>query len=355
MFNGYKDKNRRWPKTNLQAQSSASGFTAACELTPAQVVELVQRGELRFADNQGNMRLAYLTTVISEDAYLQDLFGHVVDKQAAQAMVAMASDAFWPNYPPAGSVVIQPDMTFCGFMPTGDPIVFVDSRVSCNLGVFGRTGASKTCFNYVIIWQLIKKGYTVVVFQQKNEYDDWATDPELEGKVLPLRYSDFKIALGQAARGVNQRHHIYMLSDNLSRSYSRLYAQRFGEDVLMARSKSLPAGMHLPLSLFIEAVEKYRPGRGGVEARYKESMLYTLKDIKNCFGDIFDYYCSDFMDRLFEFKGLITITIDVPIAGSTFFITHAIQHEYERRKSSSEEPDSFQPIVFFGGRRNNLN
>jgi hypothetical protein len=75
-------------------------------------------------------------------------------------------------------------------------------------------------------------------------------------------------------------------------------------------------------------------------------MLYTLKDIKNCFGDIFDYYCSDFMDRLFEFKGLITITVDVPIAGSTFFITHAIQHEYERRKSSSEEPDSFQPIVF---------
>jgi hypothetical protein len=260
-------------------------------------------------------------------------------------MTAMASDPFWPNYPASGSVVVTPDMVFCGLMPTGDPIVFVDSRICCNLGEFGRTGASKTCYNYMIVRQFVKKGYTVVVFQQKNEYDDWATDPGLEGKVLPLRFSDFKIALGQAARGVDQKHHIHTLFDDLARSSGRLYSQRLGEDIFTSRSRNLPNGLYLPFSLFMEAIVHFRPGPGSVEGYYKESMLYTLKDLKNCFGDIFDYYYSEFLDRLFEWRGLIPVTVDVPVGASTFFITHVVRHEYERRKSSSEDPESFTPIV----------
>ena len=333
---------RNWQKKGwggkTGSQSTTSGFVNKQTITPAQIIQLVKDGKLRFADNPSNLNIAY-HTIMMPDEYMEDLFNIVIDKAAAEAMVS--DDEFLENYPPVGSIALTPADIFCGFMPTGDPIVFTDTRLFCNIGGFGRTGASKTCWNYMVIRQLVKRGFTVVVFQRKNEYDDWATDPELEGLVLPLRYSDFKIALGQAAQGVNQKHHKHILYDNMARSYQRMYAQRLAEEIDNNQSRKLPKGMSLPFPLLIEAVEKFRPGHGYVEARYKESMLYTLKDIEHCFGDIFGYYQSNFLDRLFEWKGLISITIDVPVAPSTFLITHIINYEYERRKNSAENIDSF--------------
>jgi len=70
-----------------------------------------------------------------------------------------------------------------------------------------------------------KNNFLIPVFQQKEEYSDLAVDPELKGKVLPLRDSNFKISAFQEANGVTHRHHVHIFFDDFGHSFGRIYAQ----------------------------------------------------------------------------------------------------------------------------------
>jgi hypothetical protein len=177
----------------------------------------------------------------------------------------------------------------------------------------------------VLLMTTGKNDILILVFQQKEEYSNWATDPELKGIVLPLQSSDLKISIFQEPDGVSHRHHVHIFFDDFARSYSRMYAQRLGEDVEEKESKKLPKNNYLPWTIFTERLE-FKPGHGYVENRYRESMLYACKDWKNCFGDIFDYYQSDMLNMIYGWSGLCPITIDAPIAASTALITTIVRN-----------------------------
>ena len=191
-----------------------------------------------------------------------------------------------------------------------------------------------------------KKDILVLVFQQKEEYSDWATDPELKDKVLPLRAGDFKISVFQEPDGVTHRHHVHTFFDDFARSYGRMYAQRLGEDVEERQSKKMPRQLFLPWSRFIETLGKNPPTYGYVENRYRESMLYAGKDWKSCFGDIFDYYRSDMLDRLYDWSGLCAITIDAPIAASTALITIIIRYLQNKSRQIFESGGIPKAIIY---------
>ncbi len=308
-------------------------------------LEMALRPDLRLADNPANLRLAYLLAIGEDDPDLEELFGLVVDKQTSQAVLGTATDKFWANYPALGSVPCTPNDIICGFMPSGEAITFDPFRTFCNIGVFGRTGSTKTSWLYPVILQLVRKGFQVVVFQQKTEYDDWATDSELAGMVLPLRYEDFMVSRFQSPPGVPARSHLYTHFNDLAGSSGRLYAQRLAHDIAKRAGKKLTRRLYLPLSRLIEEMEKFKPGRGDVEAHYKESMLYALKDIQNSFGNVYDYYYSDFLDKLFQRGGLVTITLDAPIAVSTDAVINTVRYIYSWRKYSGRDSETFRPLV----------
>ena len=149
--------NKRRPSAGRQFVHQKMFFVPDKSLTSAEILNLVQNSQLRFADNPVNLELAYLTSLMSEDDYLQDLFRHAVDEQIGQAM--LAGDEFRDAYPPAGSVSVTVDMICAGLMPTGDPIVFDGTRLFCNFGLFGRTGSGKTSWLYLIVKQLLTRDF----------------------------------------------------------------------------------------------------------------------------------------------------------------------------------------------------
>jgi hypothetical protein len=63
-------------------------------------------------------------------------------------------------------------------------------------------------------------------------------------------------------------------------------------------------------------------------------MLYALKDIQNSFGDVYDFYYSDFLNNIFQYKGLVTITLDAPIAAATDAVINIVRYVYNQRKYS---------------------
>jgi hypothetical protein len=297
-------------------------------------LEMALRPELRIADNLENLRLAYMLAISENDPDLEELFGLVLDKQQTQAMLGAATDPYYMNYPALGSTPFKSNDIVCGLMPTGEAISFDPFRIFSNIGVFGRTGSSKTSWLFPVVIQLVRKGFQVVVFQQKTEYDDWATVPELAGRVLPLRYEEFMVSRLQSPPGVPARSHLYTHFNDLAGSTGRLYAQRLAHDIAKKEGKKLRRRLYLPLSRLIEAMEKFKPGRGDVEAHYRESMLYALKDIQNSFGDVYDFYYSDFLNNIFQYKGLVTITLDAPIAAATDAVINIVRYVYNQRKYS---------------------
>lgn len=345
-----KQKQRSYKKDSNKRSNNHIPSTQ--HLTPEQVARLMLKcPELRLSDNPANIEIAQLLTGMPEDPYMQELF-QLIERDGIANTIA-ADDTFLGNYP-SGRVIVTPDMVVCGVMPTGDPIVFEYNRLFCNMGVFGRTGSGKTSWLYLLLKQLLKRdsmktdkdNILIVVFQQKDEYNHWAADPELKNMVLPLSDNDFKISPFQSTKGLSQKHHVHAFFDDFSRSYGRIYAQRLGEDVALKRLKTLPKELHLPWSLYMEALDKFRPGHGNVESRYRESMQYASKDLKNCFGDIFDYYQSDMLDCIYDWSGLVSITVEVPVAASTTFVTIIIRHLYNQSKCIFESGGTPKPIIF---------
>jgi hypothetical protein len=191
-----------------------------------------------------------------------------------------------------------------------------------------------------------KNNFLILAFQQKEEYSGWCTDPELKGKVLPLRDINFKISAFQEAKGINHKNHVNIFFNDFGCSFGRMYAQRLAEDVEQKGSQKLPEGLNLPWVIFMEELEEFHLGSGYVENRYRESMIYAGRQVKNCFGDSFDYYQSDMLDRLYDWSGLATITINVPIAASTFFITTIIRYFQQKSRIIFECGGCPKPIIY---------
>jgi hypothetical protein len=82
-----------------------------------------------------------------------------------------------------------------------------------------------------------------------------------------------------------------------------------------------------------------------VESQYRESILYALKDIQNSFGEVYDYYSSDFREKLFQREGLVIITIDSSPATSTDAVLGTVRDLYEQRKYSGYTPEMFRPVL----------
>jgi hypothetical protein len=311
--------------------------------TPEQIRRILLDPKTRAGDNPTLYRIGCRLIRNPDDSELQDLFGYLLNKQNERFVIS--GDVFWPNYPIAGTIVLGRGMTQFAYMPTGDPVAFTDDRIFCGIGVFGRTGGSKSSLIRIPVIEWAKRGYLVIVFQSKDEYADLATMPELKGKVLPLRANETMISIFQEHKGTKKGDHTNAMLDNTGRSYERLYAPRLSHDILEQLYRRLQPGYNPPLAELIDAHEKFRPGRGSVEAQYRESMLYTWREIHNSFGGIFDYYKSDFFERLAQWRGLVTVQIDAPVAAFTFYAMLFVYYFYLTRKSPGIKLDLLPPVV----------
>ena len=311
--------------------------------TPEQIRRILLDPKTRAGDNPTLYRIGCWLIRNPDDPHLQDFFGYLLNRQNERCVIS--GDEFWPNYPIAGTIVLGPGMTQFAYMPNGDPVCFTDDRIYCGTGVFGRTGGSKSSLIRIPVIEWAKRGYLVIVFQSKDEYADLATMPELKGQVLPLRASETMISIFEEHKGTKKTDHTNAMLDNASRSYERLYAQRLSHDILEQLYRRLQPGYSPPLAELIDAHEQFRPGRGSVEAQYRESMLFTWREIHNSFGAIFDYYKSDFFECLAQWRGLVTIQIDAPVAAFTFYAMLFVYYFYLTRKSFGIKLDLLPPVV----------
>ncbi len=324
-------------------KNNGNSFDNSGHLTPQQIQQMLMDPAIRAWDNTKLWRAGIALMRNPFDHVLQAIFAHLLSKQ--RELYVLSGNPYWPNYPPIGTITGSAGDIKVGSMFAGDPVAFSANRLFCGTGIFARIGAGKSSFLAEPIRQLIDQDYLVIVFQQKDEYNNFATEPALAGKVLPLRDSECMISPFEPAIGVSMHDHNNSVIDTIGRCSGRMYAQRLTLDLNDKYSKKLPSGSYTPLDVLINIHENFVPGRGSVEAYYKESMLYALREIQKTFGGIFDYYSSDFLEKIFNRTGLVAIQSGAPLAAYTFFVTIFIQYIYLLRKAARFTVGTFKKII----------
>jgi hypothetical protein len=218
-------------------------------------------------------------------------------------------------------------------MPTGDWIGLVIDQLLRNLGILGPTGSGKTTLMAVLLSHpLLLQTTRVVVFVKKPELRHLATIPELGGLVVVLRRSDLAFCLAEPPGGVPEPAWTNEFVRLTAQCYARFSAQRLLGDIVNDLMANHPAGVYPTLRQIAAVLDAFKPRWGSREAQYKESILWVVKDLLNCTGDLWDYSSSDFLENLFQTPGLAIIELqDLPQEHFTFIATYLMRWIYFRR------------------------
>jgi hypothetical protein len=299
-------------------------------LSPEQIIRLVSQPELRAADIPGLGAVAQQLVGTPEDPYLQDLFQLQMQNQMGRALVAQ--DPFYANYPPVGTILTTGDVVDVGVMPTGDPLKMPVARARCNIAILGRTGSGKTTLAEYLVSQLVGKGFCVIVFDQKRRWRRLLRNPALQGKVVVLRIEHLKFVFLKPPPGGEEQSWANIITRVTAEAYGRVYAQRLLREVIDEVLALKKAGYWPTLKSLIHKLRAFKPGQGYREAGYRESVLWTLIDIKNILGTAFRFRDSDFMERLLMPGRLVVVEVPgLPTAHLAFLISYMQQWCFHHR------------------------
>lgn len=332
MFRNKKTKSKKQPFKKEGGGYSPKSFLHQKGLTSEQVAKLVlNRPELRLTDSEASIQLARLLVAAPEDQHLQELFQLVARNQSGKAMVA--EDEFLGSYPPKSGICYPSDFLALGFMPTSDPVGLMINQLTGNMLLVGRTKSAKTSLLSVLLsYPWLLKTVRVVVFAKKRELRDLATIPQLKSLVITLKLEELILSYFQPPDGVPETAWNNEVTKIVAQSYNRYSAQRLMGEKVKELMTDHPEGAYPTIRELIQVLERFRPRFGMREAGYKESILWCLKDLLNCTGEIFDYSYSSFLKHLYSEPGLCIIEAEVLTQEHlTFLATYFMRWLYLKR------------------------
>lgn len=314
---GDKYRNSSWPPNQY--------------LNPEQVAELIlKRPELRLADNPATVQLAQLVMSTPEDPHAQELFQLIVRDSLGKAIVA--EDEFLGNYPPKGRIVYPKDFCALGTMPTGDPVGLTISQLTGNVLVIGRTKSAKTSLLSALLrCPKLLRTIRVILFAKKLEIRELSTIPQLRDLVVIFKLEELVLCYFQPPDGVPDSAWNNETTRIFAQCYNRYSAQRLMGDKVSELMAEHPDGVYPTLHQLLEVLEGFKPRFGMREAQYKESIIWCLKDLLNCTGNIWDYSCSNFLKHLYSGSGLCIVEAEaLPQEHITLIITYFMRWLYMR-------------------------
>lgn len=302
-------------------------------LDTARLLELAGHPRLGLHRVAGMQMLLHQVAADPKDSHLVELLALVV--QAKVAGTPGLDDPFAANDPAAG-VLPQEKV---GRLPllslaTGEVLSMAVGDLRRNLLLVGPTGGGKSnTLRAIIASASMHPNCTVLVFTRKHDLQESEILRRLDPPVVFLEWQDVRAALLQVPQGCDARSYINgvvgLVADNLSLMASRrlmlstLY--RLLED--HAGSGSWPT-----LSAWIEAIKQVKPRGGYREAQYQEAALYALGELRLSTGRVFDYSVSNFVERLVNHRGVVSIcTGGLPASIASLFTCLVLHWAFETR------------------------
>ncbi|KXB07621.1 hypothetical protein AKJ51_00705 [candidate division MSBL1 archaeon SCGC-AAA382A20] len=308
-------------------------------LSPPQIEKHLSEDRLRFGDNPSEEGLLREVAQIPEDMHLQEMAQLVLNDRMAQS--AVDEDPYRGNYPGPGEMEAPEDFCRIGTMGNGVPLGFSASTAIENIGIFGRSGAGKTCLVKVIVALLVLIGFRIIIFARKRrEYDDLAALPPLQDKSTILPYRQVKYALTEPPPGVPRREWDNDWIDSFGHNYGRYYAQRLLQEVFKKPRRPET------LRQAVKALKSYGQGYSPVVAKYRESIQYSIASFLDSVGDITDYKSSNMLSRMFEKPGLTVIEMEglsqEPYSSLSTYPARWLYMKRQYQKGSACQP----PVLF---------
>lgn len=288
--------------------------------------------ELRLTYEPTNIQLANVAITDPADNDVQEMLGLIVDSNNMEFLAS--GDVFWGNYPPKGSISYPADFMSLGNIPTGDQMGLVKSQLSGNVGLLGPTKSGKTTLlcQWLSSSPELLQTTRIVAFVKKPELRHLGTIRTLFDLIITFKRKELALCFSQNPKGVPERAWNNELTRLIGQCYARYSSHRLFGEILNQLTENHPKGVYPSLRQIVEVLNDFRPRFGMREAAYKESVIWCLKDLLNCSGEIWDYSYSDFLEKLFSEPGLAIIELeDLPQEHFTFIVTYFMRWLYFKR------------------------
>ncbi len=261
---------------------------------------------LRLQDHPDLLAMAqHLIVCNGEDPALLELFSANVQQLAMTAQTS--GDPFHANPPARGSLVPTEPVIIVGKLATEDIMFVPTQRFRYNTALVGRTGSSKTTLAQWMALQLVSQGVCVIVIERKRGWRKLLRAPVLKDKMTILNLRDFALSLLQPVPNQSDRDVANQTTRLVGQAYALISAQRLFREVC-SQAMAIRKPQDYPrLKEIIERVRLFKAVRGYREIEYNASVFWTLTDLDNHIGEIFDYSYSDFMEKLTAEPRLILV------------------------------------------------
>jgi hypothetical protein len=249
--------------------------------------------ELRMKDNPAHMQLVQYASELDAQEMLQAVI------EQKERVASESGDVFIDSYPLPGSTAYPSDFIETGKMPNSDPVGFTISQTPRNMVFGGPNGSGKTtCLRGILSDPKLLTSTRIIAFGKKRELRGLVAHFRNSGYVVVFQMEELNLAFSQPPRGTKDVIWSNELSKLTGQVYGRLSAHRLMNDKLNELLANHPPDLYPTLEQLIITIEALKPHVYSREFQYKESILFCLRDLLQCTGNIWNYGSSDFLETL---------------------------------------------------------
>jgi hypothetical protein len=260
-----------------------------------------------------NHPLMALATQVWNDPYDADASELLhLNLQRLGMLRESCGDPFLSNCPPRSQELTAEDCLLVGNLATGDPMVLPVSRLASGTIISGPTGSGKTTMAELMVSQMVSgtPRSSVIVLDCKGTWDRLLSVPTLQADTTVIPYRDLRMSMFQPPPGCDTSLYVLRVVAALASAFGLWSAQKLLLSVVQSLHQKLPRHRWPSLTTVIQAVEAVRIPRGGRTAGYRDSVLWTLLDVRDHYGSVFEVVQSDMLFEMFRQPGLYIVKVE---------------------------------------------
>jgi len=310
--------------------------------SPLDIWKTARDPKLRFIkDVPGAEWLTKLAILKPNSRHLTKVFNRLVSEQVTKYMTS--GDPFYESYPAKGELPpLTKDRIHIADLPTGDVLSIPPEELKKNLLIVGAIGGGKTSFLRKLLNSSLEAGVgTIIAFDQKG---DLADSFELVGKknVLIFNWEELKLSFLHPPPNMPVSSFLNVLIEVLAGSLRLMASQRLMQETLEYLFRNQSQGSFPLFRNWVKVVKAWKV-TGFNEAKYRDTVLYSLRSIQSSLGSILNHTSNHMTEMILRHSGVFIIksqglSSDAASLLASFIMMHCFetkQFNEDRRKSQT--------------------